>query len=48
MSEIHVKDNESLDSALKRFKRSCSKAGVLPRFEGESNMRAPASKTQEI
>ena len=29
MSEIHVKENESIDSALKRFKRSCAKAGVL-------------------
>ena len=26
MSEIHVKDGESIDSALKRFKRSCAKA----------------------
>ncbi|MBR5521690.1 MAG: 30S ribosomal protein S21, partial [Oscillospiraceae bacterium] len=29
MSEIRVKDNESLDSALRRFKRSCAKSGVL-------------------
>ena len=29
MSEVHVKENESLDSALKRFKRSCAKVGVL-------------------
>ena len=25
MSEIYVKENESLDNALKRFKRSCAK-----------------------
>ena len=29
MSEIYVKENESLDYALKRFKRSCAKAGGL-------------------
>lgn len=29
MSEVYVKENESLDNALKRFKRSCAKAGVL-------------------
>lgn len=29
MSEIHVKDGESIDSALKRFKRSCAKAGTI-------------------
>ena len=29
MSEVHVRENESLESALKRFKRSCAKSGVL-------------------
>ena len=29
MSEIRVKPDESLDSALRRFKRSCAKSGVL-------------------
>ena len=29
MSEIRVKEGESLESALRRFKRSCEKAGVL-------------------
>ena len=30
MSEIRIKENESIDSALRRFKRSCAKAGTLP------------------
>ena len=29
MSEIRLKDNESLDNALKRFKRQCAKSGVM-------------------
>ena len=29
MSEVHIKDNESLDAALKRFKRSCANSGGL-------------------
>ena len=29
MSEIKVGKNETLESALRRFKRSCQKAGVL-------------------
>ena len=29
MSEIRVKEGESLENALKRFKRSCAKAGVI-------------------
>ncbi|MCI9295451.1 MAG: 30S ribosomal protein S21, partial [Lawsonibacter sp.] len=26
MSEVRVRENESLESALKRFKRSCAKS----------------------
>ena len=29
MSEIRVKENESLEQALRRFKRQCARAGVL-------------------
>ena len=29
MSEIKVGENESLESALRRFKRKCARAGVL-------------------
>jgi small subunit ribosomal protein S21 len=29
MSVIKVKDNESFEAAMKRFKKSCEKAGVL-------------------
>ena len=28
MSTVIVKENESLDSALRRFKRECQKAGI--------------------
>ena len=28
MSEIRIKENESIDSALRRFKRSCAKANL--------------------
>ena len=39
MSEIRVKENESLESALKRFKRSCQKDGVIA--EVKSGSRSP-------
>ena len=29
MAEIHVKEGESLESALRRFKRSTARSGVL-------------------
>ena len=31
MSNVIVKENESLDSALRRFKRNCAKAGLEAR-----------------
>ena len=54
MSEVHVKEGESLDSALKRFKRSCAKAGVLAEvrrrecYESPSVKRRPQEQKQEI
>ncbi len=35
MSEIKVGDNESLDNALKRFRRQCSRSGII----GEARKR---------
>jgi small subunit ribosomal protein S21 len=29
MSEIRVQEGESLESALKRFKRKCARSGVM-------------------
>ena len=29
MAQVIVKENESLESALKRFKRSCARDGVM-------------------
>ena len=40
MSEIRVGENESLESALKRFKRKCARAGVL----AEVRKREPVLK----
>ena len=41
MSEIYVKENESLDNALKRFKRSCAKAGVLADLRKKEYYQSP-------
>ena len=29
MSQVKVKENESLDSALRRFKRTCARDGIM-------------------
>ena len=33
MSNVIVKENETLDSALRRFKRNCAKAGRVSKQE---------------
>ena len=42
MSNVIVKENETLDSALRRFKRSCAKAGIQQEIRKESITRNQA------
>ena len=44
MSEVRLKDGESIDSALKRFKRSCAKAGVLAEVRKREHYESPSVK----
>ena len=46
-AEIRVKDNESLDSALRRFKRSCAKAGVLSEVRKREHYEKPSVKRKK-
>ncbi len=47
MSEVRVKENESLESALKRFKRSCAKAGVLSELRKHEHFESPSVKRRK-
>ena len=47
MSEIHVRENESLESALKRFKRSCAKSGVLAEVRKREYYDSPSVKRRK-
>ena len=47
MSEIRVKENESLESALRRFKRSCAKAGVLADLRKKEYYQSPSVKRRK-
>lgn len=47
MSEIRVKDNESLDSALRRFKRSCARSGVLAEVRKREHYEKPSVKRKK-
>ena len=44
MSEIKVQKGESLDSALRGFKRSCQKAGVLSEVRKREHYEKPSVK----
>lgn len=47
MSEIRVGKNESLDSALRRFKRTCQKAGVLAEVRKHEHYEKPSVKRKK-
>jgi len=47
MSEIRVGSNESLDNALKRFKRSCAKDGVLQEVRKREHYEKPSVKRKK-
>ena len=47
MSEIRIKENESIDSALRRFKRSCAKAGTLSELRKREHYESPRVKRRK-
>ena len=47
MSEIRVKENESLDSALRRFKRQCARAGVMAEIRKREHYEKPSVKRKK-
>lgn len=47
MAEIRVKEGESLDNALKRFKRSCAKSGVLAEVRKHEHYESPSVKRRK-
>ena len=47
MSEIKVGKNETLDSALRRFKRATQKAGVLSEVRKREHYEKPSVKRKK-
>ena len=47
MAEIKVKDNESLDSAIKRFKKQCTRAGVIAEVRKREAYVKPSVKRRK-
>ncbi|MCW8956840.1 MAG: 30S ribosomal protein S21 [Gammaproteobacteria bacterium] len=44
MPQVKVKDNEPFDVALRRFKRSCEKAGILTEIRRREAYEKPTTE----
>jgi len=44
MPAVRVKENESFESALKRFKKKCEKAGILSDLRKRQHFEKPSEK----
>ncbi len=47
MSEVRVKDNETLDSALRRWKKSCARSGVLAEVRKREHYEKPSVRRKK-
>ena len=47
MSEVRVKENESLDSALRRFKRNCARDGIMGEVRKREQYDKPSVKRKK-
>jgi small subunit ribosomal protein S21 len=47
MAEVRVKKNESLESALRRFKRESAKAGVLAELRKRRHFEKPSVRRKK-
>ncbi|MDI6785241.1 MAG: 30S ribosomal protein S21 [bacterium] len=44
MAEVFVREDESFDNVLKRFKKECQKAGVLSELKKRAYYEKPSDK----
>ncbi len=47
MTEIRAKENESVDSMLRRFKKSCARSGVLAEVRKREHYEKPSVKRKK-
>ncbi len=47
MADVRLGKNESLDTALKRFKRSCARDGVLAEVRKREHYEKPSVKRKK-
>ncbi len=47
MSEVRIGKNESLDSALRRFKRECQRSGVFSELRKHEHYEKPSVRRKK-
>ncbi|MFI5303830.1 MAG: 30S ribosomal protein S21 [Nitrospiria bacterium] len=47
MSVVKVKDNESFENALRRFKKQCEKTGILSEVKKREHYEKPSIKRKK-
>lgn len=47
MTSVKVKDGESFESALRRFKRACEKAGILSEIKRHQHFEKPSERRKK-
>ncbi len=47
MSEVKVGKNESLDSALRRFKKQCARTGILSELRRREHYEKPSVRRKK-
>ena len=47
MSEVRLKENESLESALRRFKKQCARSGVIAEVRKREAYEKPSVKRKK-
>jgi small subunit ribosomal protein S21 len=47
MAGIRVKDDESFESALRRFKKACEKAGILSEVRRHQHFEKPSERRKK-
>lgn len=44
MADVRIRDNESFENALRRFKKQCEKAGILSEVRRREHYEKPSVK----
>jgi small subunit ribosomal protein S21 len=47
MTGVKIRDNESIESAIRRFKKQCEKAGILAELRKREHYEKPSVKRKK-